>query len=138
MNTDKVIMDQVKCCAKEFVEREYPDEAPYFDIAWEIFREALQSKKNIGPSRGLTVSDLKRPTIRDLKRPTVILGENGTIMAPRVIRAFHILFTMNGRMKPENSESLKQEMLQLLSQKKFSPELSIKIVDFFMENRDDW
>lgn len=137
MNTDKVIMDQVKGYAKEFVEREYPDEAPYFDIAWEIFKEALQGTKNIGPGRGLTVKDLRRPTVRNSKRPTVKLGENGTIMAPRVIRAFHILLTMTQRVGPENSESLKQEMLQILSQKKFSSELSVKIVDFFIENRVD-
>lgn len=138
MNTEKVIMDQIRCCAKEFVEREYPDEAPYFDIAWEIFKEALNDTKKSGPNRGLTIADLKRPTVRDMKRAPINLGENGTIMAPRVIRAFHILFTMKWRMRPENGESLKQEILQLLSQKKFSPELSMKIVDFFMENRDDW
>ena len=132
MNMNKDILDRVKRYAEEFVEREYPDEAPYFDIAWETFEEAIQGSK-IG-LKGLTVKDLRGPTVRNLQR--LNLEGDSTIMAPRVIRAFHILFTTVQRMGPDGSENLKQEMVQILSQK-FSLELSLKIVDFFMENRGE-
>lgn len=36
-------MDKIYNLAKEFMEKEYPDEAPYFDIAWEIFEEIMKS-----------------------------------------------------------------------------------------------
>ncbi len=135
MNVDKEIMNQVKRCAQDFVEREYPEEAPYFDIAWETYRKALQDELT-GPRRILTVRDLKKPTVRDLKKPTVNLSRSSTIMAPRVIRAFHILFTVTDRVKSGSHNYSKQEMLQLLSQEKFSFDFSAKIVDFFTERRD--
>lgn len=132
MNRNTEIMDRVKQYAEEFVEREYPDEAPYFDVAWETFEEAIQGSK-IG-LKGLTIKDIRGPTVRNLQR--LKLEGDGTIMAPRVIRAFHILFTTMQRRGPDDSESLKQDMVQILSQK-FSLEFSMRIVDFFMENRDD-
>ncbi len=132
MNMNKDILDRVKRYAEEFVEKEYPDEAPYFDIAWETFEEAIQGSKI--SLKGLTVKDLRGPTVRNLQR--LNLEGDSTIMAPRVIRAFHILFTAEQRMGPDGSENLKQEMVQILSQK-FSLELSLKIVDFFMENKGD-
>ncbi|MBU7010736.1 MAG: hypothetical protein HXS46_08600 [Theionarchaea archaeon] len=136
MNVDKEIMNQVKLYAQEFVEREYPEEAPYFDIAWETYRKALQDESNTGPRRMLTVRDLKKPTVRDLKKPTVRLSRSSPIMAPRVIRAFHILFTVTDRVESESRKRSKQEMLQFFSQEKFSFEFSMKIVDFFTERRD--
>jgi hypothetical protein len=54
-------------------------------------------------------------------------------MAPLVISAFHILFTMP--VESERYEPRKQELLQQLSQK-FSLEFSMEIVDFFMEKED--
>lgn len=129
MNTDKDIMDQIKRYAEKFMEKEYPDEAPYFPIAWDTFKRVLRDKTDdLG---------LKRPTVRDLEGPSVVLEGDDTIMAPMVIRAFHILFTVAQRMESENPETLKQEMLQLLSQNRFSLEFSMEIVDFFMENRED-
>jgi len=135
MNTEKDFMNQVRHCAKEFIEREYPDEAPYFDIAWETFKKAIQSK-NIGRDRGLTIGDLKKPSVRD-SNESFGLGRRSTITAPRVIRAFHILFAMMQRKESKTSENLKQEMLHLLSQENFSSEFSMKIVDFFMEKKSD-
>lgn len=143
MNIDDDIMDQVKRCAKEFVEKNCPDEAPYFPIAWEAYERAFQGdnssmyrRPTVRDSRRSAVRNLKGPTVRDLSKSTVRLEEDTIIMGPRVIRAFHILFTMMAeRTESENSENLKQEMLQQLSQGKFSPEFSKEVVDFFVENR---
>jgi hypothetical protein len=128
MSTDKDIMDQVKQLAEEFMGREYPDEAPHFHIAWDSFKEVLQETRNDGLG-------LKGPIVRDMKRPASIKGED-TVMAPMVIRAFHILFTVIQKIELEDSKPLKQEMLQVLSQNKFPLDFSLEIVDFFMENRD--
>ena len=142
MNIDDDIMDRVKRCAKEFVEKKWPDEAPYFPIAWEAYERALQGDSSmhrpsaVRDSRKSVVRNLKGPTVRDSHRFTVRLDDDTIIMGPRVIRAFHILFTMMAeRTESENSETLKQEMLQQLSQGKFSLEFSREIVDFFVENR---
>ncbi len=121
MNKTMDVMEKTKTHAEKFMQREYPDEAPYFYIAWEIFEEVIQDDKN---------EDL------DLKGPIVRLEGDDTIMAPSVIRAFYILFTELGQRRSENSENLKKEMLQFLSQNKFSSELSMKIVDFIIENKD--
>jgi hypothetical protein len=53
-----------------------------------------------------------------------------------VIRAFHILFTVMQQIELESSKPIKQEMLQVLSHNKFPLDLSLEIVDFFMESRD--
>ena len=134
MNIQTDIMDQVKHFAEEFMEKEYPDEAPYFHIAWDNFEKALQNSK-IEPGEEPLVWDLKGPLVRDLEGPVRLEGDD-TIMAPLVIRAFHLLFTMIQGIELEPSENLKQKMLQLLSQKKFSLEFSMEIVDFFVEKRD--
>ncbi len=134
MNIHADIIDQVKDFAEEFMEKEYPDEAPYFHIAWDNFEKALQNSK-IEPGEEPLVWDLKGPLVRDLEEPVRLEGDD-TIMAPTVIRAFHLLFTMVQGIESEPSESLKQEMLQFLSQKKFSLEFSMEIVDFFMEKGD--
>lgn len=127
-NMDENIMDQVKRYAEEFVEREYPDEAPYFDIAWDNFTEALQDNRN-------DIWGLKGPTVRDAKAPPRV--KHDIIMVPRVIRAFHLLIAMmTQRMESEDNESLKQEMVQFLTERKFSLEFSTEIVNFFMEKRD--
>lgn len=114
------VMDQIKEYAEEFMERKYPDEAPYFEIAWDSFTEILQDK---GDGVGL-----KGPALRGVER--VI---EDSVMAPLVISAFHILFTMP--VGSEHYEPRKQELLQQLSQK-FSLEFSMEIVDFFMEKED--
>ena len=50
-------MDKVKEHSRKFMERKYTDEAPYFDIAWEIFEEIMKSDEGESP-------DLKRPMVR--------------------------------------------------------------------------
>ncbi|MBU7044846.1 MAG: hypothetical protein HXS54_00300 [Theionarchaea archaeon] len=118
------VMDQIKYCAEEFMERNYPDEAPYFDVAWDTFTEVLQSRED--------AVELKGPALRGIMDP--IKGDD-TVMAPMVIRAFHILFTMT--VKPESHEPSEQEILDVLSQW-FSLEFSMEIVDFFMEHKDEY
>lgn len=125
-NTDEKIMDQVRSYAEEFMESEYPDEAPYFDIAWDNFAEALQDNRDDDWG-------LKGPTVRDAKGHLRL--EDDIIMAPMVIRAFHLLFTATKRMESEDNEIFKQKMVQFLSEKKFSLDFSMKIASFFVENR---
>ncbi len=146
MITTKDVMDQVRRYSREFVGRHYPDEAPYFGIAWETYEKTLQSSMNGGVGGGGLAHNARRPTIKDLRGPTVRssresvlrLEGDGTLMALKTIRAFHILFaTMTQTMESKNSERSRQEMLQLLLQRKFSPEFSEEIVDFFMEQRDE-
>jgi hypothetical protein len=136
MHTDDDIMDQVRHCAQEFVKKRYPDEVPYFNIAWKTFTNALNRSNRMAQGKRPTIKDLRGPTLRNLKGPTK-LGDD-SIMAPRIIHAFHLLFTMAQTVESENNESLKQEMLQFLSQKKFSLEFSMEIITFFMENQDNW
>ena len=135
MNIHTDIMDQVQCFAEEFMEKEYPDEAPYFHIAWDNFEKALQNSR-IEPGEEPSVWDLRGPLVRDFEEPSVRLEGDDTIMAPMVIHAFYLLFTMIQGIELEPSESLKQEMLQLLSENKFSLEFSMGIVDFFTKKRD--
>ncbi|MBU7046404.1 MAG: hypothetical protein HXS54_08190 [Theionarchaea archaeon] len=134
MNTDTDILDQVKLYAEEFMQRKYPDEAPYFHTAWDRFKRVLLDKNN-----GLTVADarweLEGPLIRDSEGFPSRL-EDSAIMAPRVLHAFHILFARSGNIELEN-ENLKREMLQLLSENKFSLEFSMEIVTFFLEKRNE-
>ena len=126
--TNKNIIEHVKSYAEEFMKREYPDEAPYFDIAWGNFTEVLNNKNDDGLG-------FKGPTIRDVEPPQQM--ENDSIMAPKVIHAFYILFTMVAkRIDTEVNEALKQEMVQVLSQNKFSLEFSWEIVDFFIERKE--
>lgn len=115
-------MDQIKEYAEEFMERKYPDEAPYFEIAWDSFTEVLHDSAD--------AVGLKGPALRGIER----VVEGDIVMAPMVIRAFHLLFTVVP-MESESCETLKQEMLHVLSQK-FSLEFSMEIVDFFMEKED--
>ena len=49
--------EKVYTYSKKFMEKEYPDEAPYFDIAWEIFEEIIHE----GTGENL---DLKGPLVR--------------------------------------------------------------------------
>lgn len=133
MNTDNDIINQVRLCAKKFVEKEYPSEAPYFDIAWETYMKAFQSNTNTGSDRMLRIKDLRKPTVRDSEEPATEAERSSTIMAPKAIRAFHILLSRAEKMESGSSEKSKQEMLLLLSQKKFPSEFSMKIVDFLME-----
>lgn len=144
INTEDV-MDQVKYYSREFVGKHYPDEAPYFGIAWEAYEKTLQTSINGGVGGGLA-RNARRPTIKDLRGPTVRgsresvlrLEEDGTLMALKTIRAFHILFaTTTQTMESKSSASSRQEMLQLLLQNRFSPEFSEEIVNFFMEQRGE-
>lgn len=135
MNTDTDIMDQVRRFSREFVERHYPEEILYFDVAWEIYEKALKGDKNSGGT--LTAKELRGPTVRDSRRFKTGLKGSDTIMAPRVLRAFHLLFCMAQGTESGSGERCKQEMLQLLLQERFSLEFSTEIVDFFIEKRDD-
>ena len=112
-------LERIYISAKEFMEKEYPDEAPYFDIAWEIFEEIIHEG---------TGEDL------DLKGPVVRLEGNDTIMAPMVIRAFYILHTKRGESEPGDLTLFKSSMMEILSKSKFSTEFSGKVVDFFLES----
>ncbi|MBU7017339.1 MAG: hypothetical protein HXS44_07500 [Theionarchaea archaeon] len=135
MKTDTDILDQVKQYAEEFMQRKYPDEAPYFHTAWNRFRRVLLEKED----NGLTITDarweLEGPSVRGLEGFPSSLGDS-TIVAPRVLHAFHILFTRSERMEREN-EDVKREMVQLLSENKFSLEFSMEIVTFFLEKRNE-
>jgi hypothetical protein len=121
MKIDKVKMDKVYACSKDFMEKKYGDEAPYFDIAWDIFKEVMEKEEETKP---------------DLKEPMVRFQGDDTIMAPQVIHAFYILY----RELPEEMESLedsgrlRSRMIGILTKCKFSPEFSAGIVDFVMEN----
>lgn len=59
-----------------------------------------------------------------------------TIMAPHVIRAFCIAFSqLEEEINSNDPEKLRSSILELLSEHKFSPELSTKLVDFILEHR---
>jgi len=117
------MMDKVKEYAEEFMEKEYSDEAPYFHIAWEIFEEVLQDTEGHTP---------------DLKGPIVRFEGDDTIMAPVVIRAFYTIFSEFGEEidSTEGIETLKSSIMEILSKNKFSPEFSMKIVDFIFQKND--
>ncbi len=112
MNID---MEVLYIYSKKFMEKEYSDEASYFDIAWEIFEEIMKDT-------------VKKPL--DLKEPTVRLEGDDTVMAPVVIRAFYVLFSELGGKILSRDAILKPSIMEVLHRSKFSPELSIKIVDF--------
>ena len=135
MYADTDILDQVKQYAEEFMQRKYPDEAPYFHTAWDRFERVLLDRRD----NGLTVTDarweLEGPSVRDSERFPSHL-EDSSIMAPRVLHAFHIILTRSECMESEN-ENLKTEMLQLLSENRFSLEFSMEIVTFFLEKRNE-
>jgi hypothetical protein len=121
MKMDKLKMDNVYRWSKEFMKEKYSDEAPYFDIAWDIFKEVMEKEEETKP---------------DLKEPMVRFQGDDTIMAPRVIHAFYTLYSE----LPEEMESLEDpgrlesKMTGILAKSKFSPEFSKEIVDFVMEN----
>ena len=111
-------MDKVKIYAEKFMEKEYRDEAPYFHIAWDIFKEICETE-NI---------DL------DLKGPVVRFEGEDTIMAPTVIRAFYTLFSEAGdKIKTLEDAALESLIMEVLSRNKFSSEFSRKIADFVLE-----
>lgn len=114
-------MDKVKEYSKKFMERKYPDEAPYFDIAWEIFEEIIKGEKG---------EDL------DLKGPIVRFEGDDTIMAPMVIRAFYTLYYEIGEEIESGGDpmNLKPLMMEVLTRNNFSPEFSKKIIDFVEES----
>ncbi|MBU7024399.1 MAG: hypothetical protein HXS40_09565 [Theionarchaea archaeon] len=137
MKAERKIMNHVRWYALEFLKRQYPDEVPYFDIAWKSFAEAIQSgsQGGAGGNKGLTVEDLKRPIVRDGRKLYAMREGDSTIMAPRIIQAFHILFTENERIKSGNNETLKQEILNLLTENRFSFDFSVEITNFFLARR---
>jgi hypothetical protein len=137
MKAEREIMNHVRWYALEFLKRQYPDEVPYFDIAWKSFTEAMQSgsQGGAGGTKGLTVEDLKRPTVRDGRKLYATTEGDNIIMAPRIIQAFHILFTENERIKSGKNETLKQEILNLLTENRFSFGFSVEITNFFLAKR---
>jgi hypothetical protein len=114
-------MDRIYVAAKRIMEKMYPDEAPYFDIAWDIYKQTI--KDGIDDSR-------------DFKGPVVRFEGDDTIMAPSVIGAVSILYNKFEKEVESGSEipDLKNCMVALLTEKKFSAELSTKIVDLILEN----
>ena len=114
-------MDKVKEDSKKFMERKYTDEAPYFDIAWEIFEEIMKGEKD---------EDL------DLKGPIVRFEGDDTIMAPMVIRAFYTLYSEIEKEIESGRDlvNLKPLMMEVLSGNNFSPEFSTKVIDFVVES----
>lgn len=133
MNTEPCIMDHVKQYACEFMKRYYPDEAQTFDIAWETFTQALQSGA-VARGKRPAARDLRGPTVRGLQGPPARVGKHDVIVAPGVIHAFYLLFTMVNQKEHRGTQNLRQEMLDLLVQREVSTELSMEIIDFFMEN----
>ncbi|MGD2250990.1 MAG: hypothetical protein PVF58_21545 [Candidatus Methanofastidiosia archaeon] len=116
-------MDRIRAVAKRFMEKKYPDEAPYFDIAWDIYKQTI--KDGIDDSR-------------DFKGPVVRFEGDDTIMAPAVIGAVSILYNKFEKEIESGSEipDLKNRMMTLLRGKKFSEEFSKTILDFILENQN--
>jgi hypothetical protein len=109
--------DEICRISREYMKKKYPEEAPYFDIAWEIFEEFVQKTG----SRDL-----------DLKGPIVRFGGEDAIMAPSVIHGFYILYSEMGEEMeaPDDVGSIRQKMLDTLTSHKFSPQFSTDLVDF--------
>ena len=113
-------IDAIHTYAEEFMQKEFPDEAPYFEIAWEVFKDILKNGKDRDP---------------DLSGPIVRFEGDDTIMAPKVIQAFYMLFALEDEIEPFNKEEFTSLAMKNLTENKVSPELSEKIVDFFLETR---
>jgi hypothetical protein len=134
MNTREDIVDKVRQYSEEFIEREYPEEVPYLHSIWETFAEVLRERKNADHVAKNVWWDLEGPSIRDTGSSHL---ETKGLMAPKVVRAFYILFTgMTHRIDTESSKDLQEGMLKLLSKNEFPLEFSMEIVDFFMDRRD--
>lgn len=120
-------LDKVRVYSREFMKTEYPDEASYFHIAWEIFEGVLQDDVES------TVS-LRGPIVRSVQR----LEEDEAVMAPQVIRAFSILFSELGdEIHLADAARLRSLMMDLLFENQFSSEFSMKVVDFVLKKRND-
>ena len=118
-------LDKVRLYSGEFMKTEYPDEASYFHIAWEIFEGVLQDEAE------RTLS-LKGPIVRSVAR----FEEDETVMAPQVIRAFSILFSELGdEINTADAVQLRSLMMDLLFENRFSSEFSMKVVDFVLKKR---
>lgn len=115
-------LEDVKQISLRFMEEHYPHEAPYFHIAWDIFEE-LDS----------TESD----SIMNFKGPRVRLNGNGTVMAPRIIRAYYILFKTYGEdiYTLENTHTTRSAMSRILTEKEFTLHFSERIIEFFFIER---
>ncbi|MBU7014720.1 MAG: hypothetical protein HXS52_00950 [Theionarchaea archaeon] len=136
MNTKEDIVDKVRQYAEEFIEREYPEEVPYLHIIWETFMEAIGERKNVAHAARNAVWDFEGPSVRDAGKPSTHQGNRG-VMAPKVVRAFYVLFTGMTRMvDSESNKGLEEKMLKLLSENEFPLEFSMEIVDFLMDKRD--
>ncbi|MBU6998183.1 MAG: hypothetical protein HXS41_12885 [Theionarchaea archaeon] len=111
--------DEIYRSSKEYMKKKYPEEALYFDIAWEIFEEFVEKTES---------PDL------DLKGPIVRFGGKDSIMAPSVIHAFYIIFLEMGETidSPDDDGSLGREMKRILASHKFAPQFATEIVDFFL------
>jgi hypothetical protein len=115
-------LEEVKNISYHFMEKEYPHEAPYFHIAWDIFQDFQTTAPD---------------SIVNLKRPMVRLNGDSTVMAPRVIQAYYILFLTYGENihAMKESEEIGSAMVAVLSKKGISSQFSEKIVDFLFESR---
>lgn len=115
-------LDKVKDISYRFMEKEYPHEAPYFHLAWEIFQGFLTGEPD---------------SIVNLKPPQVRLNGDSTVMAPRVIQAYYILFLTYGEEihALEESEEIRSMLMNILSEKGISSSISEKIIDFLFESR---
>ncbi|MBU7023385.1 MAG: hypothetical protein HXS40_04390 [Theionarchaea archaeon] len=135
MNTEEDIVDKVRQYAEEFIEKGYPEEVPYLHRTWETFVEVLRERKNADHVAKNVWWDLEGPSIRDAGSSSHL--EPKGLMAPRVVRAFYILFTgMTHLIDMESNKDLQEGMLKLLSKNDFPLEFSMEIVDFFMDRRD--
>lgn len=114
------LIKKVRTHSEKFMEKEYPDEAPFFHIAWEIFEEVLQDTGKDAP---------------DLKGPVVRFEGDDTIMAPVVIRAFYTIFLEFEEEIESSSGNVRVLIEELLSKNKFAPEFSARITDFLLEKR---
>lgn len=135
MNTKEDIVDKVRQYAEEFIEREYPEEVPYLHSIWEAFAEVLRGRKNADPVAKNIWWDLEGPSVRDAGGSSRL--ETKGVMAPKVVRAFYVLFTgMTHMADTESNKDLQEGMLKLLSKNEFPLEFSMEIIDFFMDRRD--
>ncbi len=117
-------IDSIYTYSQKFMEKEYPDEAPYFDIAWEIFEEILRGGKDSSNTL-------------DLKGPMVRLEGGDTIMAPLVIKAFYTLFRELGEEIESGKPGILASAKQILSEHKFPSEFSEKALDFILTYKND-
>jgi hypothetical protein len=115
-------LEAIKTISYRFMKEEYPHEAPYFPIAWDIFSEFETTGSQ---------------SIMNFKGPRVRLNGESSVMAPRILRAYYILFfTYEEDIYTVNDdETTRSSMVHLLSEKEFTNQFSEKIIDFLFKER---